>query len=305
MSKPSFSTGVLYIVFAYFLWGISPLFWKQLSSVHPLHILAFRILFSLILVSSILFIMKNFSWINIFKDKKEGLLLILAGIIISINWGIYIWAVNFGHAIEAALGYYINPLISVIFGLIFFREKINFLQVLAFLLAVTGVVILTVVTGALPWFSVSLALTFGIYGLIKKTVKLSALESLGSETLIAIPISVILLTGSFGFGGEFPKTEGLAYLKNLPAVTLVLIPVCGIITTLPLFLFAKGVKILPLSTTGFIQFIAPTLTFLTGVFIFRESFPAYNFIVFGFIWTAVILYIVSLKTKQSGKFNKE
>ncbi|MCL2271977.1 MAG: EamA family transporter RarD [Treponema sp.] len=305
MSKSSFSSGVIYIVFAYFIWGISPLFWKLLTAVHPLHILAFRILFSLILVSSILFIMKNFSWINFFKDKKDGLLLILAALTVTVNWGIYIWAVNFGHAIEAALGYYINPLISVIFGLIFFREKINYLQITAFLLAVAGVVILTVITGALPWFSVSLALSFGIYGLIKKTVKLSALESLGSETLIAVPISIILLTGSFGLGGDFPRTEGISYLANLPVITLILIPVCGIITTLPLFLFAKGVRILPLSTTGFLQFIAPTLTFLTGLFVFRESFPAYNFIVFGFIWTAVILYIISLKVKRKEKIISE
>jgi chloramphenicol-sensitive protein RarD len=291
MSKPSFGRGVSFAVLAYLLWGVLPLYWKLLAAVNPLHILAFRILFSLLLVSCVLFFYKNFSWLNIFKNKKEGLLLILAALIISFNWGLYIWAVNMGHTIEAALGYYINPLVSVVLGLCVFREKMNLLQTLAFTLAVIGVLILTVFSGAPPWISLGLAMSFGLYGLLKKTIRLSALESLGSETLIASPLSLILLFGSFGTGGR----QGLSYLTELPALTLILLPVCGLVTTLPLYLFAKGVKLLPLSTIGFIQFLAPTLTFLAGVFVFRESFPSRNYIVFGFIWTAVILYIISLR----------
>jgi len=293
MSK-SMSKGIIYAVLAYFLWGILPLYWKLLDAVNPLHILGFRIIFSFFIVSGILFSKKNFSWLYIFKSKKEGLLLILAALTISFNWGLFIWAVNMGHNIEMALGYYINPLISVVLGLCVFRERINLLQTIAFLLAVTGVVILTVITGSLPWISLALAFSFGLYGLIKKAVKLSALESLGSETLIASPLSLILLFSSFGTGGEFIYPEGLLYLKGLPAFTLVMLLLCGIVTALPLYLFAKGVKLLPLSTFGFLQFLAPSLNLLTGVFIFRESFPAYNFIVFGFIWAAVIIYIVSL-----------
>jgi chloramphenicol-sensitive protein RarD len=294
--------GVIYAVLAYFLWGILPLYWKLLDAVTPLHILGFRIIFSLLLVCSILFTRKNFSWLHIFRNKKEGLLLVLAALTISFNWGLFIWAVNMGHNIEMALGYYINPLISVVLGLCVFREKISLLQTVAFLLAVTGVVILTVFTGSLPWISLGLALSFGLYGLLKKAVKLPALESLGSETLIASPLSLILLTCSFGTGGGFFHPQGLLYLKELPAFTLILILFCGILTTLPLYLFAKGVKLLPLSTFGFLQFLAPTLNLITGVFIFRESFPPHDFIVFGFIWSAVILYIVSLiKSKNTVK----
>ena len=289
MEKPAFGKGVFFAVLAYFLWGIFPLYWKLLAAVSPLHILAFRILFSLILVSGILFYRRNFSWLNIFRDKKDGILMLLAALTISFNWGLYIWAVNSGHTIEAALGYYINPLISVVLGLWVFKEKMNFLQIIAFSLAVIGVILLTVFTGAPPWVSLGLALSFGFYGLLKKSVKLSALESLGSETLLSSPLSLLLL---FGFGGQ---QGGISYLADLPIHTLLLLMLCGFVTTLPLYLFAKSVKILPLSTVGFIQFSAPTLTFMVGVFVFKESFPSYNLIVFGFIWAAVVLYIISLK----------
>ena len=293
-AETAYGAGVFYAVLSYFLWGILPLYWKLLSAVNPLHILAFRILFSLIFTGSILLAGKNFNWLVFFRNRRDGILIISAGLIISFNWGLYVWSVNNGFTIEAALGYYINPLLSVVLGLCVFREKINILQTIAFILAVIGVVILVIFTGKPPWISLALAFTFAFYGLVKKTIKLSALESLGSETLVASPVSLILLTFSFGMGAKFTGLQGLSYLSELPVFTLIFLPLCGIVTALPLYLFAKGVKILPLSTICFLQFLAPTLTFLTGIFIFRESFPPHNFIVFGFIWAAVILYIVSL-----------
>jgi len=298
MSESSFGRGIFFSVSAYLLWGILPLFWKLLVSIEPARILAFRILFSLILVSVILLARKDFSWVKIFKNRKEGILLILAAITVSFNWGLFIWAVNTGHTIEVALGYYINPLISVMLGLLVFREKINALQTTAFLLAAAGVVIQTVLTGSLPWISIGLALSFGLYGLLKKTIKLSALQSLGSETLIASPLGVFLLAFSFRAGGIYPDIDGLSYIAGLPVFILLLLPICGVVTTLPLYLFAKSVKLLPLSTVGFMQFLAPTLNFFMGVFIFREAFPSHNFIVFGFIWIAVILYVISLWRKN-------
>jgi len=286
--------GVFFAVFAYLLWGVLPLYWKLLAALNPLHILGFRILLSLLLTGGILLARKNTAWLGFYKDKRKRNLMILAGLIISFNWGLYIWAVNEGHTIEAALGYYINPLVSVVLGLCVFREKLNRLQILAFSLAVTGVLILTVLTGAPPWISLGLALSFGLYGLIKKAVNIGALESLAVETLVASPLGLILLLGPFGTGGG-SSHQNLSYLSGLPLSTILILLFCGAVTTLPLYLFAKGAKLLPLSTLGFIQFIAPTLTFLVGVFVFRESFPLHDFIVFGFIWTAVILYIVSLK----------
>jgi len=278
---------------AYFLWGILPLYWKMLAAINALHILAFRILFSLVLVSIILFARKNFSWILFFKNKKEGFLYIAASIAISFNWGFYIWAINSGHTIEASLGYYINPLIVIVLGMCVFKERLTPLQLLAFALAMTGVAIQTIFSGSLPWISLLLAGSFAIYALCKKTIKRPALETLGVETLIASPLGLFLLFAP-GISKNLQGGHGISYLAGLPASTWFLLLLCGAITTLPLYLFAKGAKILPFSTVGFIQFISPTLNFLEGYFIFNESFPRYNFIVFGFIWTAALIYIVSL-----------
>ena len=293
MERPSLGKGFLFAVSAYLLWGILPIYWKLLAAVSPLHILGFRILFSLILVSAILFSRRNFSWLRFFRDRRKGTLLILAAFTLSFNWGLYIWAVNSGHTIEASVGYYINPLVSIVLGLCFFRESLKPLQWAAFGLAMAGVLISTVFAGAPPWISLGLALSFGFYGLIKKAVDLSALESLGAETLIASPLGLLLLLLPFTAGGN--SGQGLSYVSELPVPVLLLILGSGAVTTLPLYLFAKGTRLLPLSTMGFIQFVAPTLTFLEGVFVFHESFPPRNFLVFGCIWAAVILYIISLK----------
>ncbi|MDR2921762.1 MAG: EamA family transporter RarD, partial [Treponema sp.] len=284
----SFGKGVFFAALSYVLWGIFPLYWKLLADIQPLHILGFRIVLSLLLVSVILFVRKNFTWLGFFRDRKTGILMALAAVTISVNWGLYIWAINMGHTIEASLGYYINPLVSIALGLLFFREKLKPLQWLAFAFAAAGVAILTVFSGTLPWISLGLALTFGFYGLLKKTVSLSALESLGVETLLALPLGVLLFFVPFEAGG-------ISYLARLPVHVLLLLLLSGAVTTVPLYLFAKGAKMLPLSTIGFIQFISPTLNFFEGYFIFRESFPVQNFIVFGFIWFAAILYIISLK----------
>jgi len=303
MDKSPIGKGAIFAALSYLMWGILPLYWKTLAAINSLHILGFRIIFSLVLVGSILLIRKNVSWLGFYKDRRLRVLMILAGITISFNWGLYIWAVNSGHTIETSLGYYINPLISIVFGLVFFREKLNVLQIVSFCLAITGVLILTVFTGRLPWVSLGLALSFALYGLLKKTVSMSALESLSVETLVSLPLGLLLLFTSFGTNMNgtaisFPDPHSLSYILKLPFHTLFLLIVCGAATTIPLYLFSKGAKMLPLSTLGFIQFLSPTLSFLTGFFIFHEYFPPHNFIAFGFIWTAAILYIISLKKRN-------
>jgi len=303
MNKPSFGKGVFFAVCSYLIWGILPVYWKTLSALNSMHILGFRIFFSLLLVGGILLAQKNTSWLKFYKDKRKAILLALAGITISFNWGLYIWAVNSGHTIDTSLGYYINPLISIVLGLVFFREKLKLLQVVAFGLASLGVLTLTVLTGSLPWTSLNLALSFALYGLLKKTINLTALESLGVETLVALPLGLLLLFSSFGQSWSFPSTQVLSSVAALPLHVIFLLLLCGAATSFPLYLFAKGTKMLPLSTLGFIQFLSPTLSFLTGYFIFHESFPLHNFIAFGFIWAAVIIYIISIKItgKITGK----
>ena len=299
MNTTSPVKGFLYAIFAYFLWGILPLYWKLLIAVDSRHILAFRILFSLILVAIILLAQKNFKWLTVLRDKKKRALIILTAMLICINWGLYIWAVNSGHTLYTSLGYYITPLVTICMGLLFFRERLRPLQWAAVILALTGVLLLTILSGELPWVSLLLALTFSFYGLLKKKVPLSAMESLGAETIVSIPVSFMLF--SFNFDGPkpvFTGLQGLEYLAVLPFHTLAILSVCGLATMLPLFLFAKAAKLLPLSAIGFCQFLAPTMTFILGTFVFGETFSFHNLVSFLFIWTAVIIYIISLRSKH-------
>ena len=297
MNNHSFGKGVFFVTTAYIIWGFLPVYWRILAVFSPTHLLGFRILFSLLFVSLALLKIKNFKWLKFYKDKQTRYYMILASLTVSFNWGLYIWAVNNGRTIEAALGYYINPLISIIFGLYFFKEKLKVLQIIAVCFAFIGVTVLTIFTGRFPWISLSLAIAFAIYSVLKKKVKLSALESLGAETLIAAPIAMTLLLASFGteHGIQFTGFQGLSYILDLHIIILFLLLLSGPATSLPLYLFTIGTKILPFSTIGFIQFISPTFAFFTGLFIFKESFPARNFIAIGFIWVAVILYIISLR----------
>ena len=288
---------------AFAVWGILPLYWKMLARIDALHILAFRILFSLVLVTVILTIKKNTAWLTIFKDAKKACLCILTSLILCANWGLYIWAVNAGHTIDASLGYYINPLVSIVLGLIFFRERLSFLQWVAFGSAALGVLILTVFSGSLPWISLTLAVSFGTYGLLKKKVSLSALESLGAETLAATPLGFFLLFFSMeATAGGLPRLisgwQNLSYLSELPVHTWILLAFCGLVSAFPLYCFAWAAKLLPLSTLGFAQILSPTLQFLLGVFVFGEYFPVRYYIAFAFIWLAVILYIISLKKRR-------
>jgi chloramphenicol-sensitive protein RarD len=290
----SFGKGIIFASLSFIMWGIFPLYWKFLIAVDSLHILAFRILLSLVLVGAILLANKNTAWLAVFKEPKKTAVLIPTALLICCNWGLYIWAVNRGHTIDASLGYYINPLVSILLGLIFFRERLKPLQWVAAAIALAGVLIVTLASGALPWVSLGLALTFGFYGLLKKKLELSALESLGAETLASAPIGIFLLFFSFG-SASFSGLQGLGYLSALSPQTLTLLALCGLVTVLPLYFFALGAKMLPLSTLGFTQFINPTLQFALGLFVFKEAFPIHHFVAFIFIWTAVIVYLVSLK----------
>ena len=305
MSHSSFGKGIFFGITAFAIWGVLPLYWRLLSAIDPLHILALRILGCLILVAVILTLCKDFAWLRIFKDAKKGAMLVLTSLVLCANWGLYIWAVNQGHTIQASLGYYINPLVSIVLGLLFLREKLTPLQWAAFGFTCVGVLILTILSGTLPWISLALALSFGTYGLLKKTLTLSALESLGAETLAAAPLGLFLLF--FRFGGTVSGTprllfglENISYLADLPGYTWIPIIFCGAVSALPLYFFAWGAKLLPLSTLGFVQILSPTIQFLLGLFVFGEYFPRQHFIAFAFIWLALILYVISLRTVTKG-----
>jgi chloramphenicol-sensitive protein RarD len=295
--------GSLLAALSYTAWGLLPLFWKLLVTVAPLHILAFRIAGSLLFVGAILILKKDFSFLRHFKDRRERAYIVLAAVFVTFNWGLFIWAINSGRAIQSSLGYYINPLISIVLGMVFFKEKLFPLQWAAFVSATVGVIILTALTGVFPLVSMALALSFGLYGLTKKKIRANALEGLGSETLAALPFSLILLFvpfSSFVDGSHAALFGSLSDLERNGAHIWTLLALAGPATAIPLLLFASAAHQIPLSSLGFIQFISPTLTLFLGIFVFKEPFPKEHLAGFIFVWTGVILYSASLLGKGAG-----
>jgi chloramphenicol-sensitive protein RarD len=286
-----FKKGILFAIFAYTLWGILPIYWHLLNFTSPLHILGCRIVFALIFTAVILFISGNKSWIGLVRGKGSRFYTICAGITVSINWGLYIWAVNTGHTIDASLGYYMNPLVAILLGLIFLKEKLNAFQWAAFGLASAGVILMTLFSGVFPFIAILLAVSFGFYGLFKKKNKAGALEALGAETLAALPIGIALLF--------LPMDAAHLPLTSLSLFQWIMLASAGVVTAVPLLAFARGAKLLPLSTIGFLQFINPTILFFLGIFAFGEPFPLRNLWAFGLIWAAVILYCLSLRRKKA------
>jgi chloramphenicol-sensitive protein RarD len=284
-----FTKGILFAVFAYILWGILPVYWHVLDFADPLQILGCRISFALVFTAIVLGITGNRTWLRLITKKENRLYTVCAGLVVSFNWGLYIWAVNTGHTIDASLGYYINPLVAILLGLIFLKEKLNILQWSAFGMASIGVILLTVFSGVFPWIALLVAVSFGLYGLFKKKNSAAVLEALGAETLAALPIGLALLL--------FPRAE-FSRLLSFSPVQWALLASAGIVTAIPLLAFAQGAKLLPLSTVGFLQFINPTILFFLSIFVFGESFPPRNLWAFGFIWAAVILYCVSLRKSR-------
>jgi len=285
----SLKKGILYGVFSQVFWGIMPVYWHLLDFTGPLRILGCRITFALIFTGLILSIRKNKTWLTLLFNPAKRRFTILSGLVVSVNWGSYIWAVNTGHTIEASLGYYINPLISVLLALIFLKERLGVMQWAAFGLATVGVLMVTVFSGVFPWISLILAISFGIYGLLKKKNSAGSLEALGAETLAILPLGLALLV--------FPA-EGLSHIA--PPQWLLLMS-AGIVTAIPLYTFAQGAKLLPLSALGFLQFINPTILFFLGVFIFGEKFSPKMLWAFGCIWLAVGLYCLSLRKSKEPK----
>ncbi|MFP3091344.1 EamA family transporter RarD [Treponema sp. TIM-1] len=272
--------GIFFTVVSQASWGILPIYWKLLAPVNSLSILAFRILCSLLLILCILIPQGNTRWLRIIIEPERRLLVIVSTCLVTCNWGLYIWAINAGHTVESSLGYYINPLVSIMLGLIFFREKLSRIQWTAFGFAAAGVVILTIFSGAFPWISLGLALSFGFYGLCKKKAPAGSLETLGAETLLASPLALLFI---------LLPANALRELGELRPGLWVLLILSGAVTTIPLYCFARGVKLLPLSAMGFIEFIKPTIMLIIGVFVFGESFPVRNLLPFTFIWIAVFL----------------
>ena len=261
------------------MWGLFPLYWPLLEPANPLEIVSHRAVWTLVFCLIVLALSKQIrTTLAVMKNPKTMAALLLSTILVSINWITYIWAVNHGHVVEAALGYYINPLIIIAFGVILLREKMRPLQWLAVGIAAVGVLVLTIDYGRLPWVAISLALSWGSYGLVKKKLNLGALEGLAIETLI----SFIPYVGYLIFLGN----QGTGQFGHDPLLTILLIS-AGAVTAIPLLLFNGSTTRLPYSTIGLLQYITPTIQFSIGVWLRHEDMPTARWIGFIVIWFAL------------------
>ncbi len=274
--------GILSAGSAFTLWGIFPLYLKLLKSVPSLEILSHRVLWSAIFLGLILAVRRQWDWMNSIRTRPRiSLAFIASAAMLGANWVIYIWAVNADRIIDASLGYFIAPLFNVLFGVLL-GERLKAIQWLAIALAASGVAWLTLSTGQLPWIGLVLAATFSLYGLIRKTASLGALEGLSVETLVMLPLAALfLLLPDSGSSHAFAS-------GSLP-LTLMLVA-AGPVTAIPLLLFAFGARRIPLSVVGLLQYIGPSIQMMLGVWLYHEPFGSERQVGFALIWTALALY---------------
>jgi len=284
--------GILSGIGAYILWGMFPLYWKFLQQVPALQIIGHRIVWSFIFL--IIIIISSKQWKNLrsaVSSKKVLGIYLTASALLTVNWLVYVWGVNAGRIVETSLGYFINPLFSVLLGIVFLKEKLRLMQWIPVILAAAGVIYLTVDYGRVPWIALTLAFTFGLYGLVKKIAPLDSLFGLTFETAIAFPLAMTYLIVVTSRGaGSFPN-------GNIP-IDLLLIAT-GIITSVPLLLFAYAARNIPLSTVGILQYIAPSLQFLIGVAVYREDFGKTDMVGFGLVWTALLIFSIESAGNRS------
>lgn len=274
----------------YALWGILPLYWHMLAEAEANEILAHRVLWSVVFMLIVLVVTRRLDLLKkdcreLWQNKKRGTLLVAAAVIISVNWLTYIWAVNHNHVIETSIGYYINPLVNVLFGVAIFGETLSAPKKLSIVLAATGIFLMTWQIGKLPWVSVALALTFGSYGALKKMLKLNPFTSITLETLLLFPFA-------FYYMANLTATGAAHFGPATPLLSLLLAG-CGIATAVPLILFSYGANLLPLNVLGFFQYISPSMTLLLGIFFFNEPFGTTQLFTFAFIWLALIVFTIS------------
>lgn len=297
MERNQIRNGAFFAAISYLIWGLFPIYWKHLQGVGADEILASRIFWSFIFMSIVLTFSRKwklfFQTLRSFKhQKRQGMMLFIASILVSCNWFIYIWAVNSNRIIETSLGYYINPLVSVLLGIIVLKEKLSKIQYISVALAGIGVLIITFSHGAFPWIAISLAFTFGLYGLAKKLIVVNSEVGLTLETMFITPFALIYISYLFIKGDH-------AFLNISPGLDGLLM-ISGALTAIPLLFFAKGAQRIPLSMLGFIQYLTPTLTLILGVFVYHEPFTSSHLLSFIFIWAALSIYSLSQTKLFSG-----
>ena len=291
--------GTLYVLVCYILWGLLPVFWKQLSMVGALYVLANRILWSLVFTVIILWFRRDrFASVRTaFRDRQEWKLLTLAGFVVCVNWGMYIWAVSNGHILDSSLAYYMNPILAILIGTLVFREKLSRLQWLAVAVAFTGLVIAVIRYRQIPWVALIIGGSFAVYGALKKRVRSDAVTSTFMETLTLSPFFLLLVL--------WMERQGTGAIGVLQGWQWALLPISGIVTTVPLLFFSAGMKTTPMTLSGILMYINPTLQLLLSVLLYREEFTTTHAILFGFVWSGLVLYLLAAFRKERTSTKEE
>ncbi|MDL2316758.1 EamA family transporter RarD [Desulfovibrio sp. OttesenSCG-928-A18] len=275
--------GVLAAFAAYVIWGILPVFWKGLASVDSFEVLCHRISWSFALLLPCMFFSGRMGELLLFLRSPHNLLgIVCSGVILAANWYLYIWAITQNRVLETSLGYYINPLVNILFGVLLFRERLSRTVWCAIALAVAGVLYQVLALGHLPWVPLGLAFSFGFYALLRKLLIVPAISGLFMETLVVLPFALGYLIRQAALGNS-------AFFRGDPVIDALLVG-AGLITTVPLLLFAYGARRIRMSSLGLLQYMTPSCVFLLGVFAYGEEFTRDSFITFACIWTALALY---------------
>lgn len=282
----------------YVLWGLLPVFWKLLAGVNSAYVLAQRIVFSCLFCFAVILIKKNGGELkNILRDKKQRRLYLACGLLISANWGVYILTVATGRILEASLAYYMNPLFSILIGALIFKERLSGVQWLSVALAFVGVMYSVVLYGSVPYLAIIIGLTFALYGAIKKGIKAESEVSICMETVSVLPLALIFIV--------YAQLSGFTTFASLSVKEMLLLVLTGAITSVPLMLFASGIKRTSITVSGILMYINPTLQLLLGVLVYNEEFTKANAVTFAFVWLAVILFVGDgLRHKRHEKLAK-
>jgi chloramphenicol-sensitive protein RarD len=292
--SPEYTKGVWFAVLAYGIWGGFPIYWKYLAGIPALQLVCHRIVWSCLLLLGLVTAQRDWRRLaEAVRSRRVVAIYTAAAIAIAVNWFVFVWAVNEGLIVQVALGYFINPLFSVVLGVVIFREKLSTWEWVAVALAAAGVLYLTVFYGTFPWIALTLTVTFGTYGLLKKLAPLGALLGLTLETgILFLPAAAVLVdayfNGSVGFLHENGLRNGLMVLA-------------GPVTAAPLLFFAAAARRIPLSMMGMLQYINPTIQFLIGTLLYKEPFSASQFVGFGLVWIALVVFAVQGAVLTAGE----
>lgn len=281
---PAAQLGPLYAVLAYASWGLLPIYWKFFGQVPPVEVLSHRIIWSALFLTGVLWLQNRRAEFRQMWQRKYLGALLLTAVLLTFNWGLYIYGVNTNRVVETSLGYFINPLVNVLLGFVFLKERLHRGQQLAVLLAGLGVAYFIWQFGAVPWIALALAFSFAFYGLLRKVIAVAPMAGLAVETLLIMPVALAIVS--------YAASTGTGHWGSSWKLDLLFVG-CGIVTSLPLLWFNNAAKRLRLSTLGFFQYFAPSLQLMLGVFLYREPFTPTHAITFGLIWTALLIYSVT------------